>query len=442
MMQTPSEPVAVFLGLGANLGDREANIRAALDRLATVPGIDSVRMSELLESEPVGGPSGQGRYLNGAAELRTTLAPAVLLGVLKQLERDAGRRLDGPRNGPRPLDLDLLLYGDESIDTRELQVPHPRLHERPFVLTPLQELGARIPEPRVAPQVVTELDELIGCTRGMVEGGCKVGLVPTMGALHEGHASLLRAARAECDRVVATIFVNPLQFAEGEDLSTYPRTLEADLDLARAEGVDLVFAPRPAAMYPEGFCSEISVGAEARGLEGASRPDHFRGVVTVVAKLFVLTRPHAAYFGAKDAQQVAVLRRLVGDLGFDIDLRECPIRRAPDGLALSSRNVGLAPAAREAATVLWRALGAARSAFAGGERSVDRLVAAAEAVLAGEPLAAVDYVALRDPVTLAELSGPVQAGRLLLAVRVGGVRLIDNGDLAAPHVPDSSGLDL
>jgi pantoate--beta-alanine ligase len=253
-----------------------------------------------------------------------------------------------------------------------------------------------------------------------------VGLVPTMGALHEGHLSLIARARHECDHVGVSIFVNPAQFGPGEDLNRYPRDLERDRELLAPLGVDLLWAPSPDIVYPPGFQSWISVDGVSRGLEGERRPGHFRGVATVVAKLFNLFAPHRAYFGQKDAQQLAVIRRMVLDLNFPIDIVACPTVRAADGLALSSRNSYLTPLERPAATVLFRALSAAQEAFGAGERNAGRLRLAIRAILNAEPLVHIDYISAADPETLAELEH-IETGVLLsLAVRIGKMRLIDN----------------
>jgi pantoate--beta-alanine ligase len=253
-----------------------------------------------------------------------------------------------------------------------------------------------------------------------------LALVPTMGALHAGHLALVARARAEAASVWVSIFVNPLQFGPREDLAAYPRDLEGDLSQLRANGVDLVFTPELAEMYPPGFSTRVEVGGVSEGLEGERRPGHFAGVATVVARLFGLTRPDLAYFGEKDAQQLRVIQRLTADLGLDLRIVPVATVREPDGLALSSRNVYLDPVERRAATVLWRSLQAARRAFQAGERDAERLRAAMRAVLAAEPLARVDYVSVADDVTLKELTeiaGPAVAS---LAVRIGATRLIDN----------------
>ena len=257
-----------------------------------------------------------------------------------------------------------------------------------------------------------------------------LGLVPTMGALHEGHLSLARRSLAENEATVASIFVNPAQFGPGEDLARYPRHEERDLRLLRELGVDAVYLPAAAAMYPDGYETYVTVEGLARRLEGASRPAHFRGVATVVTKLFIAVRPDRAYFGRKDAQQLRVVRRLARDLDLPVEVVACDTVREADGLAMSSRNANLSRADRAAAPVLARALGAAAARFAAGERSADALRAAARETLASEPRAAIDYVSLADAASLAEVEGEARGPALLsLAARFGPVRLIDNVEL-------------
>ena len=253
------------------------------------------------------------------------------------------------------------------------------------------------------------------------------GLVPTMGALHDGHLALVRRAQAECDHVGVSIFVNPTQFGPQEDLEKYPRTLERDLQLLQPIGVDVVWAPTTSEVYPPGYQTWVTVEEVTRPLEGARRPGHFRGVATVVVKLFNAFLPQRAYFGQKDAQQVVVVRRLVQDLNFPIEIVVCPTVREPDGLAMSSRNVYLSAEERRAAPVLYRALNAAQSAYLSGQREAATLRACMQAVLATEPLAEVEYVSVAHPDTLQELEGTISGGALLsLAVRLGQTRLIDN----------------
>ncbi len=252
------------------------------------------------------------------------------------------------------------------------------------------------------------------------------GFVPTMGYLHEGHLSLVRRARAENDRVAVSIFVNPAQFGPHEDYDRYPRDLERDLRLLEPLGVDLVFAPSVEEMYPPGFQTWVIVEEVSRPLEGAARPGHFRGVATVVTKLFHIVQPDRAYFGQKDAQQVAVIRRMVQDLNIPVEIVVCPTVREPDGLAMSSRNTYLNPEERRAATVLFRALQAAKARYEAGERDAERLREAMREVIGAEPLARLDYVSVADPETMQELNRVEGRALLSLAVYIGRTRLIDN----------------
>jgi pantoate--beta-alanine ligase len=255
-----------------------------------------------------------------------------------------------------------------------------------------------------------------------------VGFVPTMGALHAGHLSLVKAAASENGHVAVSIFVNPTQFGPNEDLSKYPRTFEADCAMLVDAGVTVLFAPSPEHMYPEGFATTIDVGPVGTRLDGASRPGHFGGVATVVAKLFQIVQPDRAYFGQKDAAQVAALRRLVADLSIPVDLVVCPIVREPDGLAMSSRNRYLSPAERVQAKVLSRALEAAQKHVRHKERKAGILLRAAFAVLQKEPGLRLDYLELVDPDTLAPIPALTPGKPALLAVAgwVGTTRLIDN----------------
>lgn len=252
-----------------------------------------------------------------------------------------------------------------------------------------------------------------------------VGFVPTMGYLHEGHLSLIRRARDECKHVVVSIFVNPTQFGPKEDLAKYPRDLERDFRLIEPY-TDLVWTPTPEIMYPTGYQTWVEVEAMTRPLEGAHRPGHFRGVTTVVAKLFNAVQPYKAYFGQKDAQQAAVIRQMVRDLNFPIEIVVCPTTREADGLAMSSRNVYLDPEQRKAATVLFRSLSAAKELYEAGERDAEKVRGKMKEVLAGEPLAETQYVSCADYDTLEELDEIKGKALLSMAVYFGKTRLIDN----------------
>lgn len=253
-----------------------------------------------------------------------------------------------------------------------------------------------------------------------------LGLVPTMGYLHPGHISLVERARLECASVGVSIFVNPTQFGPNEDLDKYPRNLEKDLKLLEAAGADLVWMPTPDIVYLPGFQTWVAVEGLTSPLEGAMRPGHFRGVTTVVAKLFNAFQPQKAYFGQKDAQQAAVIRRMTRDLDFPIDVVICPTVREPDGLAMSSRNAYLGAEERRAATVLFRALGAARAAYDAGERDAEALRRLMKETIEAEPLAKMQYVSCADYDTLEELQTVEGKALLSMAVYLGKTRLIDN----------------
>ena len=278
-------------------------------------------------------------------------------------------------------------------------------------------------------RVVTHLDEL---RRARAALPADLGFVPTMGYLHEGHLALVRCARRENPAVAVSIFVNPTQFGPDEDLDRYPRDLERDLRLLEAEGVDLVWTPTPEVMYPPGYQTWVEVTDLTRPLEGAHRPGHFRGVTTVVTKLFTAVQPRRAYFGQKDAQQARVILQMTRDLNLPVEIVVCPTVREPDGLALSSRNTYLTPEQRRAATVLYRALQAARAEYDAGRRDAEHLRQTMRTVLDAEPLARTQYVSCADPDTLQELHGPVDKALLSLAVFVGQTRLIDNLLLGYP----------
>ncbi len=256
--------------------------------------------------------------------------------------------------------------------------------------------------------------------------GRPAGFVPTMGALHEGHMSLVRAAMAECQPVIASIFVNPTQFGPGEDLQKYPRTVDADRVRLEEAGVGYLFAPEAAEMYPQGFRTWVNVEGLSDRLEGRVRPGHFRGVTTVVLKLLEIVQPQKAFFGRKDAQQARLVQQMVRDLHLDSEIIVCPIVREPDGLAMSSRNAYLSPDERRAATVLHRALDGARRAIERGERDALRLTAAMREIIRSEPLAQTDYVELVDAEALEPVTRLRRTCLALLAARFGATRLIDN----------------
>ena len=272
-------------------------------------------------------------------------------------------------------------------------------------------------------KVVAEIEEYRKLRKGMA---APVGFVPTMGYLHQGHLELVRRARAENKTVVVSIFVNPTQFGPEEDFAAYPHDPERDLALLEKEGTDIVFMPGAEEMYPAAFSSWVEVEKVTDRLEGAFRPGHFRGVATVVCKLFNIVQPHRAYFGQKDAQQLIVIKKMVSDLNMDLEVIAVPTVREPDGLAMSSRNTYLDPEERKAALVLWKALSLAQERWQKGERSAERLRQEMSALIQKEPRAEIDYVSVADPNSLEELSQIDGTALVSMAVRIGKTRLIDN----------------
>ncbi len=256
--------------------------------------------------------------------------------------------------------------------------------------------------------------------------GKVIGLVPTMGYLHEGHISLIKKAVEECDKVVVSDFVNPIQFGPGEDLASYPRDLEKDCKACEEAGADLVLAPEPEDMYEDDFCTYVDMDGLTKGLCGKTRPTHFRGVCTVVSKLFHIAQPDRAYFGQKDAQQLAVIRRMVRDLSFPITIVGCPIVREEDGLAKSSRNTYLSPEERQAALCLSRGLQAGKAIYLEGERTTAPVIQAIQEVVEKEPLARIDYIEAVDAVNMEPVSEIKKDVLVAMAVYVGTTRLIDN----------------
>ncbi|HEX8089237.1 MAG TPA: pantoate--beta-alanine ligase [Blastocatellia bacterium] len=277
-------------------------------------------------------------------------------------------------------------------------------------------------------EIINRIPRMMSVARELRVDGKRIGFVPTMGALHEGHLSLMGRAREMCDMVIASIFVNPTQFGPNEDFEQYPRDLARDAELAFTRGVDFIFAPTPDDMYPQRFATYVTVERLSERLEGASRPAHFRGVTTVVNKLFNIVHPHFAFFGRKDAQQVIIIKRMVRELAMDVEIVVGPTVREEDGLALSSRNVYLSTEERKAATVLRRALERCRTLYNGGERDSARLISSMRSLIEAEPLAVIDYIAITDTERLEPVETiPTDTPTLVsMAVFIGATRLIDN----------------
>ena len=275
-------------------------------------------------------------------------------------------------------------------------------------------------------KIHTTINSLRAESRAARVAGKRIGFVPTMGALHDGHLSLIRAARSRCDLVVASIFVNPTQFGPNEDLAKYPRTFERDCQLLEKENADLLFAPTVEEMYPQDAVTWVTVEGLSEKLDGRSRPGHFRGVTTVVAKLFHIVDPDIAFFGQKDAAQVAIIRRMVRDMKFPVEIVACPIVREPDGLAMSSRNAYLDSSQRKAALVLSRALWEVERKYKSGERDTNTLIERGKQLIAKEPAARLDYLELVNADTLDPVAQATPGTMVAVAAYVGNTRLIDN----------------
>lgn len=284
--------------------------------------------------------------------------------------------------------------------------------------------------------IITDVGAMRAETARLRREGRRVGLVPTMGYLHEGHLSLVDQARQRADKVVVSIFVNPTQFGPGEDFADYPRSFERDCQQAEAAGADIIFAPTAEALYPDGYQTYVTLEHLPHHLCGISRPIHFRGVATVVTVLFVIVNPHVAVFGRKDYQQLLVIRRLARDLHFDIEIVGAPIIREPDGLAMSSRNTYLTESQRESARTLYQSLNKAAESVAAGVTDVERLIRAAADRITARPETLIDYIAVVDPETLETAPRVDRPVLMALAVKVGRTRLIDNMILTPPLIDD------
>jgi len=412
--------VRVYLGIGSNLGNRKQNINKAL-ALLEENKIKVKKVSHIIETEPVGGPK-QDKFLNAALQAETILKPRQLLNKLKEIEKKLGRRRT-TRFGPRTIDLDILLYDNLKVKTKDLTVPHLRMFEREFVLKPLNEIAPNLVNKMKIIKSAAQMQKLI---MDLKKKGKLIGFVPTMGYLHEGHLSLMRRARKDCDISIISIFVNPTQFGPHEDYKKYPRDLKRDERLAKSVGVDIVFYPSVKEMYPKKYCTYVEVEDLAKGLCAATRPGHFKAVTTVVAKLFNIVGPDVAYFGQKDAQQARVIQQMVKDLNLPIKIKILPIVREVGGLALSSRNQYLSLRQREDALVLSQSLKKARAMIKKGVRSSGKIISMMRSSISKKKTAKIDFIACVDFETLKPVQRIKKNTLIVLAVWIGKTRLIDN----------------
>ena len=409
-----------FLGIGSNLGDKKKNIKIAIDRLRKIKGIKIEKISNFYSTRPEGFLK-QDDFLNGVIRLQTNRSPQQLLRRLKNIEKDLGRKKT-IRFGPRIVDLDILLYGEQRIKNKNLIIPHPRMYSRDFVLTPLHDVAPEL----FKTKIIKTIKSMRTFVYGIRKKGQTIGFVPTMGYLHAGHLSLVRAAKYDCSKVVVSIFVNPAQFGPKEDFSGYPRNLNRDRKILKTLGVDAIFYPDIAEMYPKGYLTYVKAEKITSGLCGTFRPGHFQGVATIVTKLFHIVAPDIAYFGQKDAQQVRVIEKMVEDLNIPVKIKAMPIVREPDGLAMSSRNVYLNTQERKQAPALYHSLKAAVSLIKKGECQSGKIAKIIRQIISQAKLARIDYIEIVDAKTLKKVEKI--SGRVLIALAVwfGKTRLIDN----------------
>ena len=418
--------ITCYLGLGSNLGDRRQNIKLALKRIRALRNTKLVRISGIYETDPYNCPPGSPRFLNLTAKIKTNLSALSLLNELKGLESDLGRK-DKRKYSARPLDLDILFYGNKKINSPRLKIPHLRLKERNFVLKPLKEIApALIKSLAKETEVISGFEAMGKFIAKVKSSGKTIGFVPTMGSLHQGHLSLIRQAKNDCATCVLSVFVNPIQFGPREDYKKYPRDLEVDRILAKSAGCDYIFYPQAKDMYGWGYSTYVNVEKLTDYLCGASRPGHFKGVATVVAKLFNIIQPDIAYFGQKDYQQALVIKKMAEDLNMPLKIKIMPIVRESDGLALSSRNVYLNAQERSDALVLYRSLQKAEEMILGGEKNSEKISAEIKKEIIQKKSARIDYIAVADIETFEPLERIKKKALIALAVYFGKTRLIDN----------------
>ena len=418
--------ITCYLGLGSNLGDRRQNIKLALKRISALRNTKLVRISGIYETDPCNCPPGSPRFLNLTAKIKTNLSALSLLNELKGIESDLGRK-DKRRYSARPIDLDILFYGNKKINSPRLKIPHLRLKERNFVLKPLKEIApALIKSLAKETEVISGFEAMGKFIAKVKSSGKTIGFVPTMGSLHQGHLSLIRQAKNDCAICVLSVFVNPIQFGPREDYKKYPRDLEVDSILAKSAGGNCIFHPQAEDMYGWGYSTYVNVEKITDYLCGASRPGHFKGVATVVAKLFNLIQPDIAYFGQKDYQQALVIKKMAKDLNMPLKIKIMPIIRESDGLALSSRNVYLSAQERSDALVLFRSLRKAKEMISGGQRRSGKVIAEMRNEITRRKSARIDYMTIADTETLEPLEYVKKKALIALAVYFGRTRLIDN----------------
>ncbi|MBL7071910.1 MAG: pantoate--beta-alanine ligase [Candidatus Omnitrophica bacterium] len=425
-----------YVALGSNIEPRQAFLKKAIEVISARSGITLKKASSIYNTYPLGCPL-KSRFLNRVIEIETVLRPESLLAELLNIERSLGRERS-VKNFPRTIDLDILFYDDLVTDEEGLVIPHPEWEKRDFLILGMNEIAPGIVHPVLNKSVsdihngrpmkiIKKAEEAYRYIDSLKSKGKRVGIVPTMGFLHEGHLSLMRRARRENDVVVVSVFVNPAQFGPREDFDDYPRDLKRDKRLMKQAGVDVVFLPETSRMYAAGHSTFINVDGTSERLCGRYRPGHFKGVATIVTKLFNIIPAHNAYFGQKDAQQAFMIRRLVGDLNIPVKIRILPIVRESDGLAMSSRNAYLSKSQRREAAVLYKSLLSAKGSIEKGEKRANAIIEKTKKSIEENSSGKVQYISVVSTKDLKDVKILKREEILIaLAVYFGKTRLIDN----------------
>ena len=424
-----------YIALGSNISPRRFFIDSATKIIGREKGISLRKSSSVYDTCPVGS-SLKNRFLNSVVEVETSLSPSELFSKLLSIEKSLGRRRTS-KNKPRTIDLDLLLYGDLIFRKNGIIIPHPRMHKRDFVLFGINEISPTAIHPVLKKsisgiykkremKIIKDPEKAYNYIASLRRKGRRIGFVPTMGYLHEGHLSLIKKVRQENDTVVISIFVNPVQFGPKEDYRRYPRNLRRDKDLAKKSGADVIFYPDVNDMYASNHSTFVDAGEISKNLCGRFRPGHFRGVATIITKLFNIIPADNAYFGQKDAQQALIIRRITRDLNIPIKIKILPIVRESDGLAMSSRNTYLSKKERRQAVVPSKALLLAKDLIKSGERSAKVIITHMQDLIKDESSAKIEYISIVDTDELKDIKELKGEVLIAIAARFGKTRLIDN----------------
>ena len=425
----------VYIALGSNIDPKKFFVNQAIKKIAEEKNTTLRKCSSFYDTHPVGD-VGENRFINSVLELETALKPRELFLRLMKIERALGRTRDG-KSSPRTIDLDLLLYDDLIVREKNLTIPHPRMHRRDFVMFGMNEIAPTVTHPllkmkmtdihaRRKMKIIKSPKEAYNYISRLKKEGRRIGFVPTMGYLHEGHLSLIKKARRTNDIVCISIFINPTQFGEGEDYKRYPRDLKRDKFLAKKAGCDVTFYPDAKNMYSSTHSTYVDVRDIQDKLCGRFRKGHFRGVTTVVAKLFNIIPADNAYFGQKDAQQAFIIKKMTEDLNIPVKINMLPTVREKDGLAMSSRNTYLDKKERHEAVILFESLLLAKRLIRKGERSASHIIRRMKSLIREKSSARIEYVSIVDTEDFKNIKTLKGKVLIALAVYFGRTRLIDN----------------